>query len=149
MDLRPEPSGELHMMPHLMQRLIILASATGVQPIGAWWRATSRGLVATREETLRAAIAGRQAGFQGALCMRAHQVDALHEGFALPSAEQEAARTLMEAHATALDQGKAVVSTAGLIDAGRAAASARVLAWARAAETHDRAKARVAAANAK
>src|SRR5207248_1850486 len=35
MDLRGEPDGELHLMPFLMQRLIILANASGVTPIGA------------------------------------------------------------------------------------------------------------------
>ena len=44
MDLREEPSGDLHLMPYLMQRLIVIAAATDVQPIGGWWRATSRGL---------------------------------------------------------------------------------------------------------
>ena len=42
MDLRGEPNGELHLMPFLMQRLIVVAAATGVTPIGAWWQATSR-----------------------------------------------------------------------------------------------------------
>jgi len=81
MDLREEPTGDVHLMPYLMQRLIIIASATGVQPIGAWWRATSRGLVASFEETLAAAITGRQAGFKGALCLRPHQVAALNQAF--------------------------------------------------------------------
>ncbi len=81
MDLRPEPSGELHLMPYLMQRLIIVAAATGVVPVGAWWRATSRGMSASPEETLRAAKTGRLAGFKGAMCMRAEQVAALNEGY--------------------------------------------------------------------
>lgn len=89
MDLREEPTGDLHLLPYLMQRLIIVASATGVQPIGAWWRATSRGLVASYDATLAAAITGRQAGFKGALCLRAHQVAALHQGFT-PTAEEVA-----------------------------------------------------------
>ena len=46
MDLREDPDGDLHLLPYLMQRLIIIANATGVEPVGAWWRATSRGLVA-------------------------------------------------------------------------------------------------------
>src|SRR4030095_9783794 len=50
MDLREEPSGDLHLMPYLMQRLIIIANATGVQPIGAGWRAPPRGLVASSDE---------------------------------------------------------------------------------------------------
>src|SRR5262249_54952363 len=65
MDLREEPTGDLHLMPYLMQRLIIIANATGVQPIGAWWRATSRGLVASYDDTLEAAVTGRRAGFKG------------------------------------------------------------------------------------
>ena len=81
MDLREEPSGDLHLLPYLNQRLIIVANACGVRPIGAWWRATSRGLAATSEETLRAAVDGRRAGFRGALCIRADQARALNEGF--------------------------------------------------------------------
>ena len=82
MDLREEPSGDLHLMPYLMQRLIIIANATGVVPIGAWWLATSRGLVAGYEDSLQAATTGRLAGFKGALCMRVEQVRALNEGYA-------------------------------------------------------------------
>ncbi len=81
MDLREEPSGDLHLLPYLNQRLIIVANACGVRPIGAWWRATSRGLAATPEETLHAAVDGRRAGFRGALCIRADQARALNEGF--------------------------------------------------------------------
>ena len=89
MDLREEPTGDLHLMPYLMQRLIIIANTTGVQPIGAWWRGTSRGLVASYGDTLAAAVTGRQTGFKGALCMRAHQVAALNTGFT-PTAEETA-----------------------------------------------------------
>ena len=71
MDLREEPSGDLHLLPYLMQRLIIIANATGVEPVGAWWRATSRGLVASYDNTLEAAVKGRLAGFRGG---------AVHEG---------------------------------------------------------------------
>jgi citrate lyase subunit beta/citryl-CoA lyase len=46
MDLRLEPSGEIHLMPYLMQRLVAVARALGVTPIGAWWRAPARGLLA-------------------------------------------------------------------------------------------------------
>ena len=81
MDLRPEPSGELHLMPYLMQRLIIIAAATGAEPVGAWWRATSRGMSANPRDTLRAAQTGRLAGFKGAMCMRADQAAALNEGY--------------------------------------------------------------------
>ena len=82
MDLRPEPSGELHLMPYLMQRLIIIARAIGVAPLGAWWRAPDRGLLATAENTLQAAKRGRAAGFKGALCLRADQIEPLNQIYA-------------------------------------------------------------------
>jgi citrate lyase subunit beta/citryl-CoA lyase len=78
MDLRPEPSGEIHLMPYLMQRLVVVARAAGVTPIGAWWRAPDRGLLATPENTRRAAERGRAIGFKGAMCLRPDQVAALN-----------------------------------------------------------------------
>lgn len=81
MDLRPEPSGELHLMPYLMQRLIIIAAAVGVEPVGAWWRASSRGMSASPQDTLQAAKTGRLAGFRGAMCMKANQIPALNEAY--------------------------------------------------------------------
>ena len=81
MDLRPEPSGELHLMPFLMQRLITVANAAGVVPLGAWWRAPARGLVANADDTHDAAVRGRHMGFKGALCLREHQVEPLNRGF--------------------------------------------------------------------
>ncbi len=82
MDLRPEPSGDLHLMPYLMERLIIVARAAGVTPLGAWWRAPDRGLLSTPENTLQAAKRGRAAGFKGALCLRANQVAPLNSIYA-------------------------------------------------------------------
>ena len=81
MDLRPEPSGEIHLMPYLMQRLIIVAGAAGVTPLGAWWRAPDRGLLATPTNTERAAWRGRSLGFKGALCLRPSQVEALNRAY--------------------------------------------------------------------
>jgi citrate lyase subunit beta/citryl-CoA lyase len=81
MDLRPEPSQEIHLMPYLMQRLIIVAGAAGVTPIGAWWRAPDRGLLATPENTYDAARRGRAIGFKGAMCLRANQVEPLNRAF--------------------------------------------------------------------
>ena len=89
MDLREDPAGDLHLLPYLMQRLIVIANATGVEPVGAWWRATSRGLVASYDDTLEAARTGRRAGFRGALCMRANQVEALNKGFTPSESEIE------------------------------------------------------------
>lgn len=102
MDLRAEPSGELHLLAFLMQRLIVIANALGVSPIGAWWQADSRGLRASAEATARAAHLGRLAGFKGALCMEPEQVPALNDGFCEPSfaaacrARDEAKRAAME-----------------------------------------------------
>ena len=81
MDLRGEPSDELHLMPYLMQRLIIVAAAAGVTPIGAWWRAPDRGLLATAENTHAAAHRGRAIGFKGAMCLEAHQVEPLNRAY--------------------------------------------------------------------
>ena len=81
MDLRPEPSGEIHLMSYLMQRLVVIAGALGVTPIGAWWRAPDRGLLATPENTFSAATRGRAIGFRGAMCLRVNQVEPLNRGF--------------------------------------------------------------------
>lgn len=81
MDLRPEPSNEIHLMTYLMQRLIIVAGAVGVTPIGAWWRAPDRGLLATPDNTYEAAKRGRAIGFKGAMCLRANQVEPLNRAY--------------------------------------------------------------------
>jgi citrate lyase subunit beta/citryl-CoA lyase len=82
MDLRPEPSGELHLMQYLMQRLIVIAGAAGITPIGAWWRAPDRGLLATPENTHKAAQRGRAIGFKGTMCLRADQVEPINQAYA-------------------------------------------------------------------
>ena len=123
MDLREEPSGDLHLLPYLMQRLVVIANATGVEPVGAWWRATSRGLVASYDDTLEAATTGRAAGFRGALCMRPHQVEALNRGFT-PSASE------IESHSVSLQSDGP--PTLAEISSG-------VLAWADACSARDRA----------
>jgi citrate lyase subunit beta / citryl-CoA lyase len=81
MDLRPEPSAEIHLMPYLMQRLIIVAVAAGVTPLGAWWRAPDRGLHSTAENTRAAAQRGRAIGFKGAFCIGEQQVEPLNRAF--------------------------------------------------------------------
>jgi citrate lyase subunit beta/citryl-CoA lyase len=82
MDLRPEPDGEIHLMPYLMQRLVVIAGALGKTALGAWWRAPDRGLLATPENTYQAARRGRAIGFKGALCLHPGQVEALHRAYA-------------------------------------------------------------------
>ena len=81
MDLRAEPSNEFHLMQYLMQRLIIIARAAGVMPIGAWWRAPDRGLLATPTNTYEAARRGRAIGFKGAMCLRADQVEPVNRAY--------------------------------------------------------------------
>jgi citrate lyase subunit beta/citryl-CoA lyase len=81
MDLRGEPNGELHLLPFLMERLIIVANSVGVAPIGAWWQANSRGMNASADTTERSARLGWLAGFKGALCVAPAQVAALNRGF--------------------------------------------------------------------
>jgi citrate lyase subunit beta/citryl-CoA lyase len=81
MDLRPEPSGELHLFPYLMERLVIIACAAGVTPLGAWWRPPARGLQAGAEDTYEAALRGKALGFKGALCVEGHQVEPVNRGF--------------------------------------------------------------------
>jgi citrate lyase subunit beta / citryl-CoA lyase len=109
MDLRPEPSGEIHLMPYLMQRLIILANAAGVVPLGAWWRAPARGLLASPDDTYSAAMRGRRIGFKGALCLRPDQVEPLNHGFSPSSGEGEAARALLAAYETGTNHEAAVI----------------------------------------
>jgi citrate lyase subunit beta/citryl-CoA lyase len=144
MDLREEPTGELHLMPYLMQRLIIMANVTGVQPIGAWWRATSRGLVASYKDTLQAAITGRQAGFKGGICMRAHQVAALNKGFT-PSADEIAhAESVIATCAVTRNNGGTRVRIDGeVIDTARADIAANLIAWATWCERRDQGRATV------
>ena len=111
MDLRPEPSGETHLMQYLMQRLVTLASATGAVPLGAWWRFPDRGLLATPENTLSAAQRGRAIGFQGSFCVLDDQVHPLNAGFTPSESEVAAAHALCDAHASATASGNfAVVS---------------------------------------
>jgi citrate lyase subunit beta/citryl-CoA lyase len=98
MDLRPEPSGELHLMPYLMQRLITVANAAGVVPLGAWWRAPARGLLASPDDTYTAAVRGRHMGFKGALCLRESQVDPLNQGFTPTHQERQEAREIIDAY---------------------------------------------------
>ncbi len=124
MDLREEPSGDLHLLPYLMQRLVVIANALDVEPVGAWWRATSRGLSAGYDDTLQAATTGRLAGFRGALCMRAEQVGALNASFT-PSAED-----VRQAHAV-LDSEPAHTPAAAI--------AANTLEWSKACVLRDRA----------
>jgi citrate lyase subunit beta/citryl-CoA lyase len=138
MDLRPEPSGEIHLMPYLMQRLIIVANAIGVTPVGACWRAPDRGLLATPENTYQAALRGRAIGFKGSLCLLDHQVEPLHRGFTPTASEVEAAQHLLTVYDAATAQGNAVVKQGDrIIDRGMANQARRLIALAAACAARD------------
>ena len=81
MDLRPGPDGEFHLLSYLMQRLIIVAGAAGVTPLGAGWRTPTRGLMAPPRDTFEAAIRGKALGFRGSFCVAGEQAQALNRGF--------------------------------------------------------------------
>lgn len=141
MDLRPEPSGELHLMSYLMQRLITVAGAAGVTPLGAWWRAPDRGLLATPDHTYEAARRGRAIGFKGSLCVLEHQVTPLNRGFTPTPEEVQAARQVLAAYQAGTVQGAAAVKHDDrIIDRGTATQAQHVLALAEACAGRDQEK---------
>jgi citrate lyase subunit beta / citryl-CoA lyase len=138
MDLRPEPSGELHLMPYLMQRLIMAANAAGIAPLGAWWRAPARGLLADPDDTYSAAVRGRRIGFQGALCLRANQVEPLNRGFTPASSEAQEARELLADYEAGTQNGTAVMRLQDrIIDLAMARQASQLLAYADACAQRD------------
>ena len=142
MDLRPEPSGEIHLMPYLMQRLITVARAVGVTPIGAWWRAPARGLLAGPDDTYHAARRGRAIGFKGSLCIGVNQVEPLNRGFTPAAAEAAVAREILAAYRAGLARGVAVVEEGDrLLDRGAATQARALLDLAAACAARDREKA--------
>ena len=146
MDLRPEPSGEIHLMPYLMQRLIAVARALGVTPIGAWWRAPARGLLAGPADTYHAARRGRAIGFTGSLCIDVNQVEPLNRGFTPDDAEAAAATELMMAYRAGVARGVALVEQGDrLVDRGAATQARALLDRAAACAARDREKAEMAA----
>lgn len=142
MDLRPEPSGEIHLMQYLMQRLVTLAHAVGAVPLGAWWREPDRGLLATPENTYRAAFKGRAIGFKGSLCVRENQVAPLNQGFTPTDVEIGNARSLLEAHERGIAEGASAVRWEDrIIDRGTASQAQGLLDLAAACSAKDEAKA--------
>jgi citrate lyase subunit beta/citryl-CoA lyase len=146
MDLRPEPSGEIHLMPYLMQRLITVARALGVTPIGAWWRAPARGLLAGPDDTYHAARRGRAIGFTGSLCIDVKQVEHLNRGFTPDASEARAAQELMTAYRAGVARGVALVEQGDrFVDRGAATQAQALLDRAAACAARDREKAEMAA----
>ena len=143
MDLRPEPSGEIHLMQYLMQRLVTIAAAAGKTPLGASWRHPDRGLLATPDNTLAAARRGRAIGFKGSFCVLDNQVAPLNEGFTPTGAEVAAARAVQQAYSDATESGTiAAVSHDGrILTADIARQYANVLALSEAITTREMFKA--------
>ncbi len=122
MDLRPEPSGEIHMMQYLMQRLITLSNVAGAVPLGAWWREPDRGLLATPENTYAAGFRGRFIGFKGSMCLNKEQVGPLNQAFTPTDFEVGAARKLLDVYRDGMAQGMAAIKwDERIIDRGAAA----------------------------
>ncbi len=121
MDLRPEPSGEIHLMPYLNQRLIAIAHAVGVQPVGAWWRAPDRGLYSSADHARMAAVRGRAIGYRGSLCLLEEQAASLNEGYTPAPAEVSTAIHTRDANDASLDRGR-VRQAQALIDWSKACA---------------------------
>ena len=127
MDLRPEPSGEIHLMQYLRQRLVMLANAADAVPLGAWWQQPDRGLLASPENTYRAAFKGRAIGFKGSFCVNEDQVGPLNQGFSPTDVEVAAALGLLEAYDRGVARGVATIRLdERIVDRG-AAAQARAL----------------------
>jgi len=82
MRLGPVPQGEFRLYRFLMTRSVIAARMLAKQPLGALWRPGSRGGVASKEMTAKAAREGKLMGFAGCLCATPEQVAAVNEGFA-------------------------------------------------------------------
>jgi len=81
MRLGPVPQDEFRLHRFLMTRAVIAARMLAKQPLGAFWRPGSRGGVASKESTAKAAREGRLLGFTGCLCATPEQVAPVNEGF--------------------------------------------------------------------
>jgi citrate lyase subunit beta/citryl-CoA lyase len=81
MRLGPVPQGEFRLYRFLMTRALVAARMLDKQPLGAFWRPGSRGGVASKESTVKAAREARLMGFTGCLCATPEQVASVNEGF--------------------------------------------------------------------
>ena len=143
MDLRPEPSGDFHLMTYFMQRAIIIANATGLVPLGAWWRAPARGLLAGPDDTYEAALRGRQIGFKGSLCIRSDQVEPLNRGFTPSPDEVTQGQRLVDTFSQGDDSRAAIAHRDGrIIDRSAAEGAKQLIAYAKVCGTRDEEKAK-------
>jgi citrate lyase subunit beta/citryl-CoA lyase len=83
MRLGAVPQGEFRLYRFLMTRALVAARMLGKQPLGAFFRPGSRGGVASKEDTMKAAKEARCMGFTGCLCATPEQVASVNEGFTL------------------------------------------------------------------
>jgi citrate lyase subunit beta/citryl-CoA lyase len=81
MRLGPVPQEEFRLYRFLMTRALVVARMLDKQPLGAFWRPGSRGGVASKESTVKAAREARLMGFTGCLCATPEQVAPVNEGF--------------------------------------------------------------------
>ena len=81
MALGPVPGDEFHFYRFLMTRALVAARTAGKAPLGALWRPGSRGGVAPKDSTSKAAREARLLGFVGCVCATPDQVAAVNEGF--------------------------------------------------------------------
>ncbi|MDP3064456.1 MAG: aldolase/citrate lyase family protein [Chloroflexota bacterium] len=143
MGLGPDLAGEIHLYPYLVQRVVMVAKALGVQPIGAWWLANSRGGVASPEETREAAMRGRRAGLSGCFCPRPEQVAAANTGFTPSQEEVERCQKVWEAFAQARSQGRGLATVDGrTYDLLKTEGARGTVAFAEACQKKDEEKAR-------
>ena len=82
MRLGPVPQGEFRFYRYLMTRAVVAARMLDKQPLGAFWRPGSRGGVASKELTAKAAREGRMLGYTGCVCATPEQVAPVNEGYA-------------------------------------------------------------------
>jgi citrate lyase subunit beta/citryl-CoA lyase len=82
MMLGPVPQNEFRLYRFLMTRALVAARMLDKQPLGAFWRPGSRGGVATKDATARAAREAALMGFTGCVCATPEQVTPVNEGFA-------------------------------------------------------------------
>ena len=83
MRLGPVPQGEFRLYRYIMTRTLVAARMLNKQPLGAFFKPGSRGGVASKEDTLKAANEAMLMGFTGCICATPEQVAPVNEGFTL------------------------------------------------------------------
>jgi citrate lyase subunit beta/citryl-CoA lyase len=118
-----------------------------VEPIGAWWQADARGMLASPEATLRAARRARRNGLRGGVGVRATQVGPLNAGFTPDEAEIARAEGFVRVFESARARGERWGLEDGqIVDQARAQAARQLIAWAELCRQRDQRKQAAAAA---